>query len=76
MRCVYSLFACVVFLCCLRCLRSFLTQEFALRALRLFVFACVVLLRCLRNFFTQELALCLALRALRWVETGLEGKAD
>jgi len=22
-RCVYSLFACVVFLCCLRCLRSF-----------------------------------------------------
>ena len=44
----------------------------ALRALRLFVFfACVVLLRCLRNFFAQELALCLALRALRWVETGL-----
>jgi len=35
---------------------------------RLFVFACVVLLRCLRNFFTQELAL----RALRWVETGLK----
>ena len=43
----------------------------ALRALRLFVFACVVLLRRLHNFFTQELALCLALRALRWVETAL-----
>ena len=37
-------FACVVFLCCLRCLRSFLTQEFALRALRLGLF--VFCLRC------------------------------
>ena len=65
-RCVYSLFACVVFLCCLRCLRSFFNARVCVACVA-FICLLLALFYCVACITFLRMSLRCVLRCVRCV---------